>query len=279
MNSLNSLEWRQLNSTRNYPFTDLATLSFDEGFLPQNWILDARIYIRGNYEEYGPAYISKVVRNYESIVITVAASSGVILGEGKILLTDIVDVVDLKDAAILTGCLVIDPSRTSLVQSLPVGEYALAPTVAPLLAVCCEYLPAPQVQSVNGQAGHIRFTAEDGIKLTRVDSSTLKIDIVGDPHFNRHNCAIGASDNIDDALELSGLFLKRFKVIHYIKTSAGDLVGPYVSTLQRKADGSIVLALSTPVTTSQDPVELREARPAFRLTATGDAITLSLAGA
>ena len=63
MESPNALPWIQLNKIRNYPFTDNSTLAFSGGFLSQELIVDARIYIQGNYQQTLPPYISKLIKN------------------------------------------------------------------------------------------------------------------------------------------------------------------------------------------------------------------------
>lgn len=281
MNSLNSLEWRDLNAVRNYPFTDASSLTLANGFIPQTWILDARIYSNKSYEAAQTPYISKIIRDDLAISLVISSASGQEIGEAKVRLSQSDDSVPIVDSqGFVNGCVVIDPAGTALAQTLPEGETILQPSVARFVPQVCQYLPGPQVQTINAKYGDFTMRADAGIKLTALDSSTIKVDIVGDPHFNRYNCPQGQNDQTDDIIDLSSRFLKRLRVLHYVKSpSNGELVGPYKSSLTRKKDGSILLSLSTPLSSGTNPVQIREARPAFRIQVLENTITLSLAGA
>jgi len=291
MNSLNNLGWRNLNSMRNYPFTDSSTLSMNSLFLPQTWILDARVYCNNSYEATETPYISKIIKTELLISLVISSSNGEEIGEAKVFLNKTDDSIKIADSKGFTnGCIVIDPNSTALAQALPDGETELVPSVARFLPHVCQYLPGPQVQSINGKHGNIELVAEVGVKLTAVShesssstehTSTIRIDLIGDPHFTRYNCITGANDQTDDIFELSSRFLKRLKVLHYVKSpSTGQITGPYKSSLKRKKNGSIMLALSTPLSDpSGTTVEIREARPSFRIQVSDNKITLNLAGA
>jgi hypothetical protein len=280
MNSLNSLEWRDLNAIRNYPFTDESNLSFANGFIPQTWILDARIYSNKSYEAAQTPYISKIIRDDLAISLAISSASGQEIGEAKVRLSlpdESIPIVDSQ--GFVNGCIVINTVSTGLAQTLPEGETVLQPSVARFLPHVCQYLPGPQVQTINAKYGDFTMRADAGIKLTALDSSTIKVDIIGDPHFNRYNCPTGQTPQTDDIIDLSSRFLKKLRVLHYIKNSSGQIIGPYKSSLTRKQDGSILLSLSTPLSPSGSPVEIRETRPAFRIQVSENTITLSLAGA
>lgn len=282
MESPNALPWNDLNRIRNYPFTDNSTLAFSGGFLPQQLILDARIYIRGNYQQTLPPYISKLVKNDEYVELTISNGSGDIIGVATLASSSSTGIPDLATTKMYTiisadlvpaGCLIINVVTLSSLYSFESGEYDLDPTTATFLVSCCEYLPGDQVQSINDLSGAVTLTAYEGVELTRIEPNTIKISIVGDPHFNRYDCVTGTNTTATTVLELGALFMKQLKVVHYVKNSAGVLVGPYLSKLTKKPDGSIVLALST----SESATAL-EARPAFRITTSGNTITFSLAG-
>ena len=282
MESPNALQWTELNKIRNYPFTDNSTLAFSGGFLPQQLIIDARIYIRGNYQQTLPAYISKLVKNDEYVELTISNGSGDIIGVSTLTYPPPLYVVPSDDdthpvlsaGSIVAGCLVINRNALSSLYSFESGEYILDSTTATFLVSCCEYLPGDQVQSINDLSGAVTLTAYEGVELTRTEPNIIKISIVGDPHFNRYDCVPAPDETAARVLELGALFMKQLRVVHYVKNSAGVLVGPYLSKLTKKPDGSIILALNT----SASAVAL-EARPAFRITTSGNTITFSLAGA
>jgi len=298
MNSLTTLEWRNKNGQRNYPFIDSADLSLGSvGFLPQNLILDARIYLNGTYGATTTPYVSRVVVADVGVSIELSCTAKVIgtgyipfsfvaslntvyhyYGDtvGSTLANNIYEVshvlVDIKLADKSTGSLVVNLNSLTLLQSLGQVDLPLAPGKLSFLPSVCEYLPGPQVTSLNDLTGAIKIRGETGIEVHKVDENTIRIDIVGDPHFNRYDCTDGTLD------DLLTPFLERISVLHYVKNSASNLIGPYSSTLKvrhdsARADGSIDLALFT-----DNGLEL-EARPAFRLTVQGNSLTFSLAGA
>ena len=280
MNPLKSIEWRSLNGARNYPFTDSSTLSFDSGFIPQGWIVDARIYARNCYKNTNTAYVSKMLREASYIVLTISSDSDEILGEATIEFTSSSRNIPILLDGVYAGCLVIDTAGTSTIQSLAEGEVTLENTVARFVPSVCEYLPGPQVQAINDVSGELLFRANEGIRATRVDETTIRIDIVGDPHFERLGCPEGANDAANDVLDVKSRFLENLQILHYLRLPNGSVGGPVLSSLKRKKDGSIVLALDSPTYTgSSDPVAFREARPAFRISTAGNTITFSLAGA
>lgn len=280
MNSLESLHWRHLNSIRNYPFTDSSSLTLPNGFIPQGWIVDARVYARNCYKPDDSAYIGRIVRDPSFIVLTFYSGQGELLGEAKVEFTSSATFIPILLNGVSAGCLVVDPSFNSTIQSIEEGEQLLEPQVARLVPSVCEYLPGPQVQSINDVAGTVLLRANEGIRATRVDDSTIRIDIVGDPHFERYGCPEGANDAANDALDLKSRFLENLQILHYLRLPSGNIAGPVLSTLKRKKDGSIVLALESPTyAAANDAISFREARPAFRISTEGNTITFSLAGA
>ena len=211
MEPLNRLAWRELNGTRNYPFTDNSSLFFDGGLLPQSWILDARIYMAGNYQESGTCYVSKLTRSYDSITLTVSTASGVELGAAVVFFSSVDQIVPdpaatyanpghvgsytdednqwsrpiqiVSTAGNRAGCLIVDMTQTALAQALAEGEYVLDDTVAVFLPSVCEYSPYPQVVSINGKSGDVRITGSNGIQVKAFGGDTIKVSVVGDPNF------------------------------------------------------------------------------------------------
>lgn len=277
MNPIPYLEWSALNANRNYPFLDSSTLSFSSGFLPQSWIIDARVYVRGNYRVEEPCHISKVTRTDAMVALQLSTASGDVLGEAKMEFGSSDSTIPVFDSqGVLGGCLVVDPAKSFLLQSIDEGEYQLTSEVATFLPAVCEYLPKNQVQSLNDKSGKVTITGNEGIKVERLDSSTIKISILGDPHFTRYDCV--DSDYAQfEVLDLNGIFLKNITLVHYIKTLSGSLTGPFATRLKQKADGSVVLSLKTPTFNAQE--DTRDLRPAFRITTEGNSITFSMAGA
>ena len=306
MEPLNRLAWRELNGTRNYPFTDNSSLFFDGGLLPQSWILDARIYMAGNYQESGTCYVSKLTRSYDSITLTVSTASGVELGAAVVFFSSVDQIVPDPTATYANpghvgsytdennqwsrpiqivsttgnraGCLIVDMTQTALAQALAEWEYVLDDTVAVFLPSVCEYSPYPQVVSINGKSGDVRITGSNGIQVKASGGDTIKVSVVGDPNFERYGCF--SSGGNGDYLTALDMFISRIKFVHYVVASNGSLQGPVVSTLYPSNDGSVGMVLRTKQRTAGgDPAAVRLAVPAFRLKYSGNSIHFYLAGA
>jgi hypothetical protein len=278
--SVQNLEWRNLNSLRRYPFTDGSSLFFNEGALPSSWILDARVYPRGQYRSEDPCRIGRLVRAYDSVTLQLVTGSTVV-GTARIPLGGQDSLVTVLDGTIPAGCLVVDPSRTQFLQAIDEGEYELPAGSADLLPCCVEAMPYPQVTSLEGASGDVLLSASEGISLTRVDASTLRIDIVGDPHPTRYDCIQESpSSEGNQALDLQGTFLEQLTVVHYVKNSQGQFVGPFASRLQCRSDGSIALVLKTRPTPDPLPAGATalDFRPAFRITVEDSSLVFSMAG-
>ena len=304
MNSLNTLDWRNKNAQRNYPFVDTADLSLGAiGFLPQDLIIDARIYLNGTYAATSTPYVSRIVVTDIGVTIEVSCSA-VVTGTAYIdfsfvPVTNILrpthpyysvgydggsyntylniygsnhTLIEIKAGTKSVGSLVVSLGSLTLIQSLGQTDLSIAPGKLSFVPSVCEYLPGPQVTSLNTLTGAVKLRGESGIEVHYLAPDVIRIDIVGDPHFNRYDCTGEALDG------LLTPFLERIGVLHYVKNAAGNLVGPYKSILKvrhdaARADGSIDLAL---VTASNLELEFR---PAFRLTVQGNSLTFSLAGA
>jgi hypothetical protein len=264
-------EWREMNSYRNYPFTDRSSLYFDGGFLPDSLIIDARIYMRGSYGFTSSPGISRITRTPTSVVFQISYGANVV-GECSASFQSSQDVLPILNDGTLNGCLVLNPARLAAMQALGEGVYDIPGSRLEFVPFVCELMPGPQVTSLNGQAGNVVIQGQTGIQVHRESDSVIRIDITGDPHFDRYGCV----DGEPELFELQSRFLEELVVIHYVKNQAGQLIGPYASTLQRAADGSIQLVLKT---RDFDPVQnTLTLRPAFRITAQGNSLIFSLAG-
>jgi len=279
MNPIQDLTWRNLNALRKYPFSDSSAMFFKGGALPSNWILDARIYANGQRSAVVPTRIGRLIRASDSIFLVVMVGERE-LGAAEVRFGDIRDLIALTKDGVPAGCLVVDPDRSALLQSIPEGDYLLPAGVADFLPSCVEPLPARQVTSLAEASGKVLLSAEEGISLTKVDGSTIRIDISGDPHSGRYECVSedGSPSEGNQALDLRGVFLEQLTVLHYVKNSQGQLAGPFASKLQGRSDGSVALVLKTPVYSDVTGEELRDLRPAFRITVEGGSVTFSMAG-
>lgn len=274
MNELSGLAPWDRNSDRNYPFVDGATKAFSGGFVPPYVFLDARIYFKGTYAAGSTFWISEIRRSSTDVTLYVSGSKGV-LGSGSVVFGAGQDLVTLvADDGSAAGCLVIAPDKfdTSF-EMVPEGVYTLDSTVLPFLASLVSRLPSPTLTSLNGLSGSLVLKAGPGIDLARVDASTVKVSVVGDPHFKRYGC------DLPEALahlEAEGRHVRRIRVKFWTPNSAGNLVPVEIDALPTPENG-----YSLPLAVSGAPVDAddRTTRPALRMAVSGDEVTFSLAGA
>lgn len=294
MNSIVGLEWPAKNSQRNYPFVDSADLTIGEvGFLPNDLIVDARIYLRGTYQAQSTPYISRIEIQSDRAVVDVFVDDSYLgsvqipwsspIGEAEGALPDAANATNAFKLAsmpiindgISNGILMVNFASLYVLQSVGLGSYSFDADALRFVPFVCEYLPGPQVVSVNGLNGTVLLRGESGIKVERISDTDIKISIVGDPHFTRHNCVAGpTAEAINDSL---ASFLEQLVVLHYIKNQAGVLL-PRISRLKvrhdaQRRDGSVDFHLQTEGDLSGS------LRPAFRITVKDNTITLSMAGA
>lgn len=298
MNSLIGLEWRDKNLQRNYPFVDSVNLSLGSaGFVPTDLIVDARIYLRGAYKANTTPYLGKIETRPDGALLFIYID-GVDLGVVSIpwalvntefagsfpdSVNQTADVnlatLSIKNNNIVNGVLVVNKDALAMLQAFAQGTYTFTSDQLSFLPFVCEYMPGPQVTSANALIDSITLRGETGVKVERINSTDIKISIVGDPHFNRYDCLPG-NEGFDLFQNQLPIFLNQLSVLHYVKNESGELIGPYQSTLKinhgnnlLRADGSIDFHL---VTSTGQP---REFRPAFRLTARDNSLIFSMAGA
>lgn len=287
MKYLVGLEWTNKNSQRNYPFTDSSTMIVgDYGFIPNDLIVDARIYLRGTYKALTTPHVGQISLELDKAIFHI------MLGESELGQVEIpwniaaniqyTPVADTKlasfsifNAGIPTGMMVINVTMLHILQSLGQGSYTLGSEVLQFLPFVCEYLPGPQITSVNGLTGPVTLRGETGIQVKQLPSSDneIEISIVGDPHFTRYNCLPGASDIADALINLRSNFLEELVIVHYLNANSSN---PSISKLKTRIDsgprqdGSIDFHSESP--------PLQNGRRAFRITVNGNTINFSMAG-
>lgn len=295
MNRIAGTGWINNNSSRNYPFVDSANLSIaSDGFIPNDFIVDARIYMRNTYQASRPAYISSLQVLADKVIITLACDR-VELGKAELPYSltaeqqpnedkgtyfgpdgsDLLAVCSIKQNNVMAGVLVINVPALNIIQSLEQKLYSFAVNQLEFVAAVCDYLPGPQVTSINQTSGEITLRGETGILVEKTldGSSTIKISIVGDSHFTRSNCVENPLEN-----EVA-LFLEQLTVIHYSNPEPNASLNTSrlkVMNIDGLKDGSIDFSLMSKVTRN-NALPLNE-RPAFRVTVEGNTIKLSMAG-
>jgi hypothetical protein len=283
MESLTGLSWNDKNAQRNYPFMDNSNLTVGtSGFIPNDLIVDARIYIRGCYEANATPYVSRLELTSDRAVFKISCN-GAELGavdipyvlanlassESNAIYTGLnVDsklaIRNIMQAGISSGMLIVNLKAIDTLQSVGEGAYTFTPNQLQFVPFACEYLPGPQVTSVNGLTGNVILRGEEGIRVEKMPNSDtdIKISIVGDPHFTRYDCI-----NNPQADDLSS-FLEELVVIYRGENRNWNSV-----IVKVRENGSSDFSLKT----KSGNLPLSQ-RPAFRITVAGNTINLSLAG-
>jgi hypothetical protein len=295
MNSITGIAWPNSNSNRNYPFMDSTNLSIESGgFIPNDFIVDARIYIRNTYNASSTPHVSKITVGLDKTDFTLACdgvelgiaefpyalaleqqpneNKGIYLGANGI---DLMAICPIRQNNKLAGNFVINLKALTTIQALNQGVYSFNSSQLRFVPSVCEYLPSPQVVSINGVSGDVILRGESGIRVERQNETDIKISIVGDPHFTRYNCPEDAQNPIDN---VSTLFLEQLTVVHHTSSSSTSPIAKstlQVMNNQYYKDGAINFNLDTGGTSS---LPLQQ-RPAFRFNVQGNTITLSMAGA
>jgi hypothetical protein len=295
MDSIRGFSWTNSNASRNYPFLDNTDLTLaDAGFLPNDFIVDARIYIRNTYQAASSPYISKLQITADKAIVTVACANieigsaefpytltletepneakGIYLGENGI---SFMAVCPIKQLDVLAGTFVVNLKALDTIQALNQSVYEFSPNKLRFVPAVCEYLPGPQVTSINGLTGDLVLRGETGIRVDKINDTDIKISIVGDSHFTRFNCVESPLENILTS------FVEQLTVIHHPRAVNPNIPNdvPPIQTSRLKVmnsesykDGSVDFSLAL-----QDNLEL-DRRQAFRVTVQGNTITLGMAG-
>lgn len=296
MSSISGIGWANSNSGRNYPFADSVNLSIDSaGFIPNDFIVDARIYVRNTYESARPPYVKALQILSDKAIIKVACNNvelgsveipyslimeqapnenkGIYVGANGV---DLMAICPMIQNGVLGGTFVVTISAINIIQSLEQKTYEFTPNRLEFVAAACEYLPGPQVTSINGVSGEVILRGETGILVEKVDntSSDIKISIVGDPHFTRFNC-------IDNPLQEDATsFLEQLTVIHRLGPAPSNLAINSLKVMNSGIykDGSIDFSLKTGVTPDSNSSIPLNQRPALRITVEGNTLKLGMAG-
>lgn len=271
MSRIVNLEANVRNALRAYPFTDDSALSFDKGFIPNDLILDARIYCRGSYGSTTPCELIAIRRSPRSVEFTVGIGKQV-LGKAVARFGATEDLLTLLDGDIVTGCLVIDPSRLYVLEAVPVGEHILPANTAAFVPIVVELLPGPVVTSLTGTAGDVALYADVGLRLVKLSDTDIEVSVVGDPHFTRYGC-----DSEERRLytATTGAAIKQIRMRFWTPNEAGELVQVEVLVTPGTSN-----SYNLPLFASDAPVDPTDqtTRPALRVTTSENTVTISLAG-
>ena len=202
MTGVNQFEWRELNSRRNYPFTDESTLIAGSVAVPKEWALDASLSPNKAYESAAYFYISKFSKNGNDVTATLSSQKEEVATA----------TFDIKSPAShikfynkvggrYAGSLIVNPAYSTALGSLETGDTRVQDGRLRFVPSVVNPVPFPSVTSVvastggPGLAGEVHFTGGDGVTLKQaVDKSdqpipnVITVNIDGDPNFARVDC-------------------------------------------------------------------------------------------
>lgn len=290
MKSILGLSWANKNSQRNYPFVDSANMMLGTvGFIPNDLIVDARIYLRNTYKAEEIPYLSRVELTPDRAIFTVACQE-VVLGTAEVPYslinspvseqTDTYQELNSEDkfavrtllkGGLTAGMFVIKLAGLAALQSLDQTAYDIEAGTINFVPAVCEYLPGPQVTSANEMVGSVTLRGESGIKVERLNNTDIKISIVGDPHFTRYGCLDASVNQGND------IFLERLKILHYESPTKVTLTTIDVKENAEDADNISNNSIRFQLNTANN-LGVNE-RPALRISVNGNRIHFSMAGA
>lgn len=225
-------EFRRELETTKYPFSDDATLTNGQVFFGEGTFLDAALYPIGND---GDLYISSATVTHDSVTLSFSSQ-----GEDDLALCEFdllsppseIQVLDQHSRP--AGVLVSEPERLAIFQSWGVGTFEFDDSMTEFVASVVS--PVPQVglrgillEDGTLLTGDVWIVGEDGV-VVRKESVTLpaacdepaktvdviRIDVVGDPLFQRRLC-------VPDNLFETPRFLKS---ITFVKDGEEFTCGP-----------------------------------------------------
>lgn len=184
-------EWEDNNEKVKYPFSDSATLENSEGdFLPDNIFLDARIYPIGGT---GRQYISKITVAPTTVTIIISDSiSELAIGEFSVAAPpDVIPLVDGYERP--AGVLVSKSTLLSIFAGWGIGDHLF--TVEQTEFVASVVVPVPQIglrgfllEDGNFYSKDVTICGMDGVIVRRDTDGSIRIDIIGEPLYNRKVC-------------------------------------------------------------------------------------------
>jgi len=196
-------EFRPSLENTKYPFSDKATLVNDGGvFIPETTFLDAALHPVGGTVG---LYLSQVVVTQQEVRIVIGDSTTATRAYGSFTLLSPPDVLPLFDYyGRAAGVLVSEANRLAIFQTWGTGAFSFEQDQTEFVASCC--IPTPEI-GLRGfllddgtlVTGDVWFVGGAGIVLSAQEAvipagvggtarqvlSAIRIDVVGDPLFNR----------------------------------------------------------------------------------------------
>lgn len=186
-------EWRNENSGRKYPFADTATLDAGGTVIPNDLFLDARLYPIGALPD---IYLASIQIVESTVTLTIADSQTPNLAQATFDYLTPPELLEFQDQyGRPAGVLVSTAEQLRLLPALFSGLINFQPDQTPFAGSTIVPQPQPGVRGILLDDGS--FFSEDvfligvkGVVLRKIDSQTIRVDIVGDPYAQLKECAV-----------------------------------------------------------------------------------------
>ena len=198
-------QWRAQFESTKYPFSTWATLGNSAGdFFVEGTFLDAQLYPIGGKER---LFLSRVVISYNQAVLWIGDPYNDSLASATFVFSDPVDSLALTDGwGRPAGVLVSEAQRLAVFQTWGAGTHVFENDETEFCTTCCMPVPEVGVRGIlleDGSVltGKVYIFGSDGVVLSEnavthtdsctqvaVKTSTIRVDIVGDPLFRRRLC-------------------------------------------------------------------------------------------
>lgn len=229
--------YRDERQDSKYPFIDQANLTSLDGLVfPRSAISDACFYPPGSP---GDLYLRSVDRSYNTITFVLADSQSSSRATGSFQVTDIPEELRFQDEYGRECGLMILTSNTTELLSWGEGEHQFRSTASALCPTAVMPIPSGGVEGFlldDGTvvSGEVWFVGEDGVVLREIDENVIRMDVVGDPLFQRRMC------DPDDLFETPRYIksISGFKADEYGRLR---VTSPQVSALRIYTDGGALI--------------------------------------
>ena len=184
-------DFRNQNEQSNYPLEDVATLtSIGGGQFFADTFIDASIYAIGLQVN---AYISQIVIGARIATIHIGDADEPSRATGTFDILTPKPTITLSDIyGRPAGLLLSDATRLALFQSWTAGNHLFAPAATTFTASVVTPTPAIGIRGFltdkgDLMTGAVWLVGEDGV-VVRNENGNVRIDLVGDPLFERALC-------------------------------------------------------------------------------------------
>lgn len=199
-------EWRRENEPTKYPFSEISTLTGDDGTtITEGTFLDAALYPIGAL---AGVYLSSAVIDHQTVTLYLSDPLNQNIASGSLPLVNAPDTITFVDVyGRPAGVIVSESVRLGIFQSWGIGTHTFPTTATEFAATCVFPTPEMGVRAIilddgNVFVGDVWLVGADGVVFRTEDETValatcgqptikqkvIRMDVVGDPLFRRRLC-------------------------------------------------------------------------------------------